>query len=207
MSIKEEFINNLIEELNDVNERQLIYNGKNPIDVCYIVSVIEQNIGAYEDFLNDILNHTYCINGYDEDASGGYTNGKVRILIEKPDEEKESEYMMDAYYDYCYYIEFLDDERSWGYCQCTSDDTGYNPKYHCCGNGCDWTAPAFKLTKEISMGGSAWRGSESDYWEYKEKFESNEQNKNDEVEKYQKERDKKYLENQIKELQDKLNKL
>jgi len=201
MEIKDKFIKDLVEKLNDVNERQLIYNNKSPIDVCYVVSVIDQQIKNYKEFLDDIAKFTYCINGYDEDTSGGYTNGKIRILIEKPEEEKESDYMVDAYYDYCYFIEFSNDERMWGYCQCTPEDGGYNSKYNCCGNGCDWNAPSFRLTKEIYLGYSSWNGQESDYWQYKEQFESDEQNKNNEVEKFKKEQRKQNLKNRIEELQ------
>lgn len=207
MSIKEKFIRDLINELNDINERELIYHDKNPLDICYIVSVIDQQIENCKDFMENISKNKYYINGYDEDHSQGYTQGRIRILIEKLDEEKESEYMFDAYYDYCYYIEFLYDERLWGYCQCTSDMPGYNKEHDCCGNGCDWTAPAFRIEKSISLGGGKWRGSESDYWKYEEQFNQNEENKNKEVKEYEKKKQKEYLEKQIEELQEKLNNL
>lgn len=205
--IKDNFIRSLIDELNDINERERVYYDKNPIDVCYIVSVIDQQLENCKEFMDVIENKKWLINGYDEDSSGGYTNGRIRILIEKPDEEKESEYMVDAYENYCYYIEFRYDERPWGYCECNSDYEGYNPKYNCCGTGCDWVAPAFKITKEIDMYYGSWNGYEKDYWEYKEKFEQNEENKNAEVEKYKKEQTKEFLLKQIKELQNKLVKL
>jgi hypothetical protein len=172
-----------------------------------LVSVIEQNIEAFDDFINDITIHKYCVNGYDEDNSQGYTNGRIRILIEKPDDEKESDYMVDAYYDYCYYIEFLYDERNWGYCECSPEDEGYNEEHNCCGCGCDWIAPSFRLTKEISMGGASWNGYARDYWEYKEKFYNSEKNKNEEVEKYQKEQRRKSLKEQIERLKAELKEL
>lgn len=204
---KKEFINNLVKELNDVNERQLVYNGKDPLDVPYLVSVVEQNIDQCKEFIEDISKNRYYINGYEEDNSEGYTNGKIRILIEKPDEEKESEYMVDAYHDYCYYIEFLYDERMWGYCQCSPEDEGYNEKHKCCGHGCDWTAPAISITKEINSGYYKWQGDEADYWTYKEEFLTNEQNKNEEVEKYKKEQEKESIRRQIASLQSKLDEL
>lgn len=207
MSVKDKFIKDLIAELNDINERQLIYYDKRPIDVCYMVSVIDQQLEKCKEFLEDITENTYNINGYDEDISGGYTNGKIRILIEKPDSEKESEYMFDAYYDYCYYIEFVEDERNWGYCQCTPSDSSYNEKHGCCGSGCDWHAPAFRLEKSISLSGGKWIGQECDYWKYENKFNDNEQNKNDEVEKYQLEQKRKSIQNRIAELKKELEEL
>lgn len=207
MSIKEKFIKDLISELNDANERQLDYENKRTIDVCYVVSVIDQQLEDCKEFLEDITKNAYHINGYDEDTSGGYTNGKIRILIEKPDSEKESNYMVDAYYDYCYYIEFTKDERSWGYCQCSSGDIGYNADHDCCGSGCDWTAPSFNIEKSICLGGGMWNGQAKDYWKYKDKFNLNEQNKNNEVEKFKLKQRKESLQNQIAELKIELEKL
>jgi hypothetical protein len=205
--IKEQFINDLITELNDINERDRVYYGKTPLDVCYMVSIVNQQIENCTEFMNDISTHRYCINGYDEDYSQGYTNGRIRVLIEKPDEEKESEYMVDAYHPYCYYIEFQYDERLWGYCQCEPKDEGYNADKHCCGMGCDWTATAFIITREENIGYYKWSGFEKDYWEYEKEFNANEKNKNAEVEAYEKELSKQYLKKQIEELQNKLNKL
>jgi len=205
-STKDQFIKNLINELNSENENRINHN-KKPLDIPYIVSVVDQQIENCKEFIDDITMHTYCINGYDEDCSGGYTNGKIRILIEKPNSEKESEYMVDAYYDYCYYIEFTKDERHWGYCECTSEDKGYNEKYKCCGYGCDWNSPAFRIEKNINLGYCTWEGQERDYWEYKEQFESNEQNINEEVEKFKLEEKKQKIRDRIKELQEEYNKL
>jgi len=205
-SIKDQFIQNLINELNNENENR-IYHDKKPLDISYIISVIDQQIENCKEFIDDITRHTYCINSYDEDYSGGYTNGKIKILIEKSEDEKESEHWVDAYYDYCYYIEFLHDERHWGYCECSPEDKGYNEKYKCCGNGCDWNSPAFSIEKIVSLGNYAWVGQEKDYWKYEEQFESNEQNKNTEVEKFKLEQEKQYLKDRIKELQEELSKL
>lgn len=205
--VKETFIRSLIDELNDINERERVYYDKHPLDVCYMVSVLDQQLENCKELMDVLENEKWFINGYDEDASGGYGNGRIRILIEKPEEEKESEYMVDAYENYCYYIEFLFDDRAWGYCWCTEEHEGFNPKYNCCGMGCDWTAPAFKITKEIDIHYGNWDGYEKDYWEYKEKFNQDENNRNDEVEKRKKEQEKEFLLKQIKKLQEQLIKL
>jgi hypothetical protein len=61
------------------------------------------------------------------------------------------------------------DERHWGYCECTSDHEGYNVKYDCCGNGCDWTAPSITI-KKISESSFSFKGVEKDIWELEEKW-------------------------------------
>jgi len=205
-SVKDQFIQNLIKELNNENEH-MINNSKNPLDICYMISVIDQQIENCKEFLDDITKHTYCINGYDKDYSEGYTNGKIKILIKKTEDEKESKHWADAYYNYYYCIEFLYDERHWGYCECTPEDKDYNEKYKCCGDGCDWNSPAFRIEKVINLGYCIWEGQERDYWEYKEQFESNEKNKNENVEKFKIEEKKQNIRDRIKDLQEELDKL
>ena len=112
--------------------------------------------------------------------------------------------MVDAFYNYCYYIEFLYDQRDWGYCDCSPNDSQYNARHSCCGMGCDWTAPAFSLTKEIGLHHASWNGYERDYWEYEEKFNENESNKNKLVEEYRKEMKKKAIMSEIKRLESQL---
>ena len=115
--------------------------------------------------------------------------------------------MVDAYRNYSYYIEFLFDERNHGYCQCTLEDSNYDEKHQCCGNGCDWTASSYRLTKEINMHSGSFEGYERDYWKYEENFNKQENNKNKEVEEYNKNQSIKYINLQIEELQNKLKEL
>lgn len=195
--VKEKFIQELIKELNYENDRR-IDSDKKPLDVCYMVSVVEQQIDKYKEFMEDLQTKNWLINGYDEDTTGGYTNGRIRILIEKTEEE---------YEDYCYYIEFLYDERNRGYCQCTSEDDGYDKEHGCCGIDCDWTAPAFIITKEVSMGYNTWEGQQRDYWEYEKRFNLKQENKNKEIEEYKKQQKKARILEEMKRLLNELNEL
>lgn len=199
MTIKEKFIRDLTNELYKINER-LKSEHKRNIDVCFLVSVVDQRIEECEDFMNTISKYKYVFSEYEEDHSEGYTNGKIKILIEKPDEEKESECLSDIYYDYCYCIEFLFDERYWGYCQCSPEDDGYDAKHDCCGCSCDFIAPAFEITKEYNLGYYSWNGLQKDYWEYEKKFKIINSENVEELEKLEKERIKKRLEEEIERL-------
>lgn len=203
MTVKDQFIRDLINELNEESSN---HTNRKPLDVAFMVSVVDQQLENCPEFIEDITKYNYLINGYDY-GSKGYTNGKIRVLIEKPDDERKSEMMYDAYYDYCYYIEFGFDERYWGYCDCEPTDSGYNEKRGCCGNGCDWVAPEFSITKCISLGGGKWNGVEHDYWEYENKFNENEENKNTYVEEIKKKQEIESLEASIRDAQNRLNKL
>ena len=204
-SVKDQFIQNLINTLNNENENR-INNNRNPLDVCYLVSAIDQQIENYKEFLDDITEHTYVIDDYKEDWYNGYTNGEIQILIEKPNDEEKYEYI-NNYCNHKYYIKFLQDERPYGECQCSPEDENYNDKYGCCGENCDFSAPAFRLIKETNLGYSCWEYSEKEYWKYKEQFETNEQNKNVKVERFILEQQKNELKDKIAELQEELNRL
>ncbi len=182
MDIKEKFIKQLIDELNNINEFRLVQLQEKYqflIDVCFVVSVIYQQIKKCKEFMEDISKNDYCIN-HD-------TLGRVAIVL--------------VNCDYYYHIDFMEDKRDWDYCECSSEDIDYNFKYDCCGIDCRWDTLAFKITKVINIGYSKWEGKQKDYWEYKENFEKN---RNEEVEKYEKEQRKKYLEEQIYNLQKEL---
>lgn len=186
MNVKERFIRNLIDELKEVNKRQ---NDK--LDICFMVSVVDQHIEECKEFIEDISINTYRIGSYEEDDTEGYTSGKIKIYMDK----------------YNYSIDFRFDERMWGYCECSPKKTGYNTEHGCCGNGCDWYAPSFSITKEIHIGHNSWTGYESDYWEYERNFKIKEYANNIEFEKLEKEKIKSMLEKQIAELQERITKI
>ncbi|WP_440110144.1 hypothetical protein [Paenibacillus sp. QZ-Y1] len=202
MTVKDEFIRRLIDELNEENSRN---TNRKPLDVPFMVSVVDQQLENCKEFMKDITEHRYSINGYDFDEY--YANGKIRVLIEKPEEERESEMMYDAYCNYCYYIEFCYDERYWGYCDCQPSYKEYDEKHGCCGSGCDWVAPRFYIEKSISLGGGVWEGLERDYWEYEKKFNEDQDNKNTYVEEMKKKQEIEALEASIRDAQSRLSKL
>jgi len=201
-STKDQFIKNIINELNNENKNR-INNNKEIIDVCYIISVVDQQIEKCKEFIDDITTHTYLIENYDEEYSEGYTNGRIKILIKKPDNE--NGYTINTYYNYFYYMEFLYDERPLGYCECESENEGYNEKYSCCGENCNWESPAFRIEKITDLGYHTWIGQEKDYWKYKDKYELD--NKNEEIEEFKLEQKKQELKDRINKLQDEYNKL
>lgn len=191
--VKEKFIENLTKTLNEENDNRL-YDGKEPLDVCFMISVIDKQLHQHKEFLEDLSNG-YTFNGYEEDESG-YSNGKISLFIEKPKEEQQSDLWVDRYReDYWYNIEFKYDQIDGDYCQCGQGDEGYNEEHHCCGEICDWNAPSFAITKQYDLGTCSWDGLQRDYWEYEKMFKSKEENKS--VEDEIKERRKQEIMEQI----------
>ena len=92
-------------------------------------------------------------------------------------------------------------ETKWlGYCQCKDTDEGYDYRYGCTGEHCDWDAPIIEVEKEEYVGCSKFKGTQKDLWNYIDKYDKTD--KDLELEK--KNAEIKELEDKIKELQNKL---
>lgn len=185
---KKEFVNTLIKFLNEEVCRQMKHNTKidELLDICYLTSVVEQQIDKCSAFIKDIDKHRYMIDEYFPDVTNGYTHGKIKISIEKPDNEKESNLLVDAYYNYYYYIEFE-----------------YSTHYRYDG----WDAPAITITKLEDINTLEWDGYEEDYNIYKKEFHKREINKLIEIEEYKKQQAIKEKNEQIKILQNEIEEL
>lgn len=150
--------------------------------------------------LDDLKNWRLDIH-FEEDETGGYTYGKYSLYLwnyeEEPLEEDEERYCYDQERpDYYYEIELTRDERYWGYCECNSDMEGYNHKYKCCGNGCDWVAPSFTL-KRVEENRAVFSGLERDIWKLEETW-------NEHLDSYNEKKKKErldYIEQQLTRLQ------
>ena len=109
---------------------------------------IQVLIDDYEKYQCDIR--------YEKDVKGGYTNGKLIIHLFEDGNENYG-YSIGHHYE----IELLHDERYWGYCECDGE---------CSGEGCDWVAPEFSLTKVSTVARESFDGYERDIWELMESW-------------------------------------
>jgi len=198
-NIKEELINKIIEEF----KREQVKR------IPFLIAPLEQHLNSenFEELFKDLDKKDFYIQ-YEEDHSEGYTNGSITIeLQEKSEGELEDEesysYTNDHYVNYNYEITFDYDPRHWGYCQCDTEDKDYDSRYRCCGHGCDWTAPSFKIVKHESLGGCSWTGDEHDFWDFKDKFNNID---NKQLEEDKKQAEIKYIQEQIEYYSDKLEK-
>lgn len=79
--------------------------------------------------------------------------------------------------DYDYYFVLDKDEEYLGYCTCSPNDKGYNPKYDCCGISCDWERPFILVFKIHKLGlRIEFEGLQKDMWSVIEEYEENADN-------------------------------
>lgn len=145
---------NLIEEENDERE----YHDKIKIDIPFKIAPIKQSISniKYSELINDISKKEYYVY-FDYDSNRcDYDYDRIAINLENEN--------------YRYIIQLGYEPRHWGYCECSEEDEGYDERYKCCGNGCDWDAPDFTVIKEVTLGSNSFNGIERDLWEYKDKY-------------------------------------
>lgn len=196
------FLDNLIKALKEENESREWDNqhedSKIPIfDVPFLISSLYQSFrtepNTYSDFIK-CLNHTFYqihIVQSDDDYFGIC---KAIVTFYDSKEVK----------DFQYEINFIYNQRDWGYCQCTPDMKDYREDKHCCGHGCDWWAPSFEIKKSYLMNRYSWNGDEHDYWGFEDEFYMSDKELADKKEKEDRERQIEELRNRIESNQKKL---
>lgn len=189
-----DFLDKLTLALNHENERRA--GSDTPLlDVAFLVAPVEQHIAEpqFEEFGRYLAAGEYSIQyiGSSEEDYG-YTNGTVQVFSGSDD-------MVGVYI-----LAFGVDERPWGYCICSPQKEGYDPEHRCCGDGCDWVAPAFILEKRRVVGRGDWNGIERDYWAYEDAFNAKLAALNADLDRAKKERKAEHLRSEIARLQEQL---
>jgi hypothetical protein len=189
---KDTFVRRLIEVLNNENEGR-----EHPLNIPFLVSSVEQHIGEpqYATFLEEIEGRMEYWSFIEREKDDYYSFGKVFIPTSEDNHSG------------VYYLTLGTDERMWGYCFCKPGDEDYNPKHRCCGHGCDWSAPAFTIIKEVSVGRSAWNGDEAAYWRYEEDMLARLARMNSDYVRQRREQRVSYLRGEIERLQGELRKV
>jgi hypothetical protein len=205
--IVNEFIKEVKEILIDTNNERKYEEEKKQLDIPFMISALEQHLNDKEliSFITDLRDNQYNLH-YEDIIDGYYDYGKLTIsLCSKREEDKNTHF---TELDYSYSIVFSYDPREWGYCQCTEKDEDYRKDKGCCGHGCDWSAPAFSIIKEIQIGHQQdWNGDEHDYWEYEDNFYKSDKDLASEKAKRDKNDKIKYLQDNIKEMTKQLEEL
>lgn len=198
------FIEKLVEEMKFKNENKKL-NGRS-LDIPFLISVLSQdfndNENRYTQFIFDLKNSTHY-NILIEKSTNEY-NGICRIIIyfyieDGDDFGNESNFKYD--------IEFAYDERNYGWCECEPGDMDYREDYGCCGHGCDWDAPELEMRKSFLVSNHSWNGDQHDYWNFEDKFYSEDKEETTKRKKVEKENKVKRLKETIENAQKELKEL
>lgn len=174
--IKEKFIKEVVECLKE-----------EALDVPYLVVPLVQAIDKKEldEFFEDLGKHENYSYYYENDSTGGFTNGCVTINLPE-----------------CSYkIEFGLDERYFGYCECSPDDEGYHSVKQCCGHGCDWDAPTITLHKIKTLFKHSFNGDEHAFWDFEDGYYKLDKEASEEKARKEKENRVTYLRSNIERMQ------
>lgn len=181
-----DIINNLI---NDMKEELSFFSNKEIYDK-YLITIKDNLIKEdYIEFLRDISTKDYDVQSRIDDNCENIIGIDVYV---------------DEDVDYFYRIRFTDYEELIGYCACVPDDEGYDARYDCCGEDCDWLRPGFNLSKVVVIGSEQYEGDEKSLWNKLDEFRKVSDEEKEKII-IQKEIDE--IDAQIKELQEQLLKL
>lgn len=165
----QQFLENLIDGLKNENQERE-YNSLTKWNIPFLVSVVYQSFqnetDIYKDFIADLQAYPeYHINF--TDASGdAYALVDVEIILAKYDAKEEHMIYPEFDYKMC----FAEEERLYGYCECTPNMPDYRADKQCCGHGCDASFCEFTLYKILNIHKASWAGDEHDYWEFEDAF-------------------------------------
>jgi hypothetical protein len=203
-----QFIKELTTNLVDENKDREYDCDKKQLNIPFIIATLIQHLNdkEFESFLTDIKGGNYNIR-YEDISDGYYEYGKIIVSLYEFESINDEHYYSDNN-DYEYSIVLLYDQRDWGYCQCEPYDKDYREDKGCCGHGCDWWAPAFRIVKVISIGTQKnWNGDEHDYWDFEDSFYKSDKELAEEKEKRDKEEKIKHLQENIRVMQERLDEL
>ena len=170
--------------------RQLVRNNLEP---SFYLAVVEQyeNDDCFTNLFYDMENYGYNVNSMTSDNPFEEFIFFVNI------------YDSNDSFLYQYRLVFGYKEIMEGYCYCTENDKGYDYRYRCTGEHCDWDAPFINIEKAYDLGYKEFNGKQKDLWDYKDKFYKIKVDQEEEKRKVK----IKDIENQIKMLQEELDKL
>ena len=142
----------------DENEEAYCEEGK--IDIPYWMSVLNQDLHKYSCLVDYIGDDYFNVNFERTDCYSEFGVIDIHKMSDDNDEDCNVTFK----------IKLMFEPRHWGYCQCSTEDKGYDTRHKCCGNGCDWDAPSFEVYKEEYIGRSSFSGIEHDIWDLEDEY-------------------------------------
>lgn len=200
--ILQEFMDKLVEAIEDYNNGEVFYAKNGKIDIPYIISSLYQDFCHYPEKFTVLVSELKSCSDYSfeiaksQDDWYGYFD--VFIYFYSND---------DRYDGYYYKLKFTNEERHDGYCECVPGDPDYREDKRCCGHGCDAVFCKYQLVQVTSITSGSWDGDEHDFWDFEEEFLLSDEELKRKIEKEERENRIESLEKQIKELNHRLEEL
>lgn len=165
----QQFLENFIETLKNENDNRKFHDLEE-LNIPFIVSTLyqsfENDTDIYRDFIADLQAYPEYDIAFTEPTDDCYKIIDAEITLAKYDFKNEHI----IHPEYSYKICFAEDERLYGYCDCTFDMPDYRADKQCCGHGCDASFCEFTLYKILNVHKASWAGDEHDYWEFEDAF-------------------------------------
>lgn len=166
------FIKELVFSLKKENESREPNGAK--FNIPFLISTLCQSFNndesSYKQFISDLKEcDNYDI--YIDDLRPTYQN-TCTVIVNFYNDNNEDGYGYPEELNFQYEITFSFSQRYCQYCECNPDDPDYREDKHCCGHGCDWDAPNFTIRKSLLVSSQGWYGDEHDYWDFEDKFYS-----------------------------------
>lgn len=166
----QQFFENFIDGLKNENQNRK-YEELTEWNIPFLVSIVYQSFqnetDVYKEFIADLQAYPeYHINFSDTAIGDDYALIDAEIILAKYDAKEE--HMI--YPEFAYKMCFEEEERLYGYCECTPDMPDYRADKQCCGHGCDASFCEFTLYKIRNIHKASWAGDEHDYWEFEDAF-------------------------------------
>jgi len=157
---KELFLGNLKRLLLDIAMKD---QGLSLQQVCYYMETIYQQEDEFTYLFDEMDKYNFQM-FFMPDETDGYTQGKILIQLFS----KEQNDFLPA--DHHYEIEFQEESRPIGYCQCSPKDEGFNSLHDCCGENCDWYAPQLMVTRVELKAAPSFYGTQKELWALEENW-------------------------------------
>ncbi|WP_339304409.1 hypothetical protein NST33_18110 [Paenibacillus sp. FSL L8-0435] len=165
---------------------------------------IEQMSDKLKQLFEECEKYNFSFTFYSS-SEGHYSLYESEVMdvqfFKKSDGDSDS-YGWDKHLNFIYTFELSDDMRG-SYCTCEESDAGFDYRYKCCGEGCDWYTPSVTVKRHETVAVDSFDGYEREMWALQDVWN---EEQNDSVAQ-QKEAQKKYIQEQINRLNNEMQSL
>lgn len=209
---KNEVLKTLLNKI--INELPQCKDNNKHLDTPLFVGALYQDFcredseKTYHELIEDLREYSdYDIIFRDFGEDDFYNDQGITLVIILYEHEKHEDYNEYQPLDRSYEIILSIEDEYLGYCDCKPGDKDYREDKKCCGHGCDWAVPYFRIIKRTEMNFQRWKGDQHDFWDFEDAFYEKYLSEKQRKEKIEKEEEITRLKSELNEIKKKLNSL